>query len=114
MRDSGGGDRSDGGFGGAKRRDAGERAAEAARVSATEEGEVKRVVGLENRDDQGNSQNGHGCLAEPVWLSCELRCGVMRTNPVGFYPLYPLQSKPKGLREGFFLFFHSFLIKTKM
>ena len=38
----------------------------------------------------------------------------MRTNPVGFYPMYPLQSKPKGLREGFFLFFHSFLIKTKM
>ena len=69
MRDSGGGDRSDGGFGGAKRRDAGERAAEAARVSAKEEGEVKRVVGLENGDDQGDSQNGHGYLAEPVWLS---------------------------------------------
>ena len=28
----------------------------------------------------------------------------MRTNPVGFYPVYPLQSKPKGLREGFLYF----------
>ena len=31
-------------------------------VSATEEGKVKGVVRLENGDDQGNSQNGHGWL----------------------------------------------------
>lgn len=88
MRNGRSGDCGDGGFGGAKRRVADERAAEAATVPATEEGEVKRVMGLENGDDQGNGQNGHVCLG----VLC------VEENQPRFVPSVQLG----GLREVFF------------